>query len=129
VPEWDEPASYQSVAFFEKAIGGHSRVQALRAVGDQVYDVERVGLPSVRVWVCDVYEVTSADVAAILAEDPAVSAIVTMSMWNHVTAEAHAEGLDRGVGVFVFKELMGALNYDGDEFVYYNPARSRRGVG
>ena len=129
MPEWDEPASRGSIAFFEKAVGGHTRVSKLSSAGSQSYDLDRSGLSRVRVWVCDVYEVTSADVAAILADDPTVDAIVTMSMWNHVTAEAHAEGVDRGVGVFVFKELMGALNYAGDELVNYNPARSRRGVG
>jgi hypothetical protein len=129
MPEWDEPASYQSIAFFQKAINGHSKVSELTETGDQAYEIKRHNLPTVRVWVCDVYEVTSADVAAILAEDPDVDAIVTMSMWNRVTAEAHAAGVEQDVGVFVFKELMGALNYAGSDLVHYAPQEPRRRLG
>jgi hypothetical protein len=129
MPEWDKPVKPESIAFFERAIQNHSKVRDLRPVRSQSYDIVRHGLDNVRVWVCDVYEVTYADVAAILAEDPKVGAIVTMSIWNHVTAEAHREGVRRGVGVFEFKELMGALTYGGERFVEYIPPESHRRVG
>ena len=123
---WDQPAPPASVAFFERAIRGHSKVEGLLPNGEQAYDVVRAPLPTVRVWVCDVYRVSASDVAAILAEDPQIEAIVTMSNWNDVTVEAREDGASRGVGVFTFKELMGALNYQNDEFFnYQTPQRSR----
>lgn len=126
---WDQPARPESVGFFEKAIGGHSKVEGLLPIGEQAYAVIRASLPTLRVWVCDVYRVSASDVAAILAEDPQIQAIVTMSNWNDVTVEAKEDGTARRVGVFTFKELMGALNYQGDEFFDYQTPRRSRSLG
>ena len=126
---WNQPARPESVAFFEKAIGGHSMVEGLLPVGEQAYAVVRASPPTVRVWVCDVYRVSASDVAAILAEDPQIEAIVTMSIWNDVTVEAREDGATRGVGVFIFKELMGALNYQDDEFFNYQTPRRSCSLG
>jgi hypothetical protein len=87
----------------------------------QVYVLERVGLPPVRVWICDVYTLGIADYMAIRAEDPDVDAILTISMWNSYTDRAKQQGLAEGVGVFNTQELMGALHKEGDDLVAYRP--------
>ncbi|HSS31942.1 MAG TPA: hypothetical protein VLL27_01525 [Solirubrobacterales bacterium] len=128
--EWNERVGAESIEFFEKAISGHDKVRSLERIDDQNYELERFGkLASVRVWLCDVYRVSAADVAEIQAEDPEVNAIVTISNWNDVTVEGKEAGQERNVGVFTFKLLMGALNYDGERFLDYRPPERNRKVG
>ncbi|HXS33278.1 MAG TPA: hypothetical protein VN758_05850 [Solirubrobacterales bacterium] len=100
--EWNEKARPESIEFFEKAISGHNLVKSFTQVDVQSYEIERLReLPTVRVWLCDVYRVSAADVAEIHAEDPEVDAIVTISNWNDVTAEGKEAGGELGVGVFI----------------------------
>ncbi len=128
--EWSEKARPESIEFFEKAISGHDKVSRLRQAGKQAYEIERTeDLPPVRVWLCNVYRVSAADVVEIHAEDPEVDAIVTISNWNGVTAEGKEAGRELDTGVFVFKHLMGALNYEGERFVDYRPPERDRKVG
>jgi hypothetical protein len=128
VAEWNEKARPESIEFFEKAITGHDLVRRLQRIDVHRYEIERFRkLPTVRVWLCNVYRVSSADVAEIHAEYPEVNAIV--SNWNDVTAEGKVAGEELGVGVFVFKDLMGALNFEGDKFVDYRPPERDRELG
>lgn len=127
--EWNEPPDRDTYAFFEKAISGHGHVQGMEQVEPQVYELSREGMADVRVWICNVYRVSAADVAEICAEDPDVDAIVTMSAWNDVTAEGKQAGKEQGVGVFAFKQLMGALNYEHEEFTDYKPPDRDKRLG
>jgi hypothetical protein len=121
--DWDDPPSRTSLEFFVQAIGGHVKVKELTAVDDQVFVLERVGLPDVRVWVCDVYTLGVADYMAIRERDPSIDCVVTMSGYNQYTPQTKAQGLAEGVGVFKFAELMGALHRDGEDFVAYKPPK------
>jgi hypothetical protein len=115
--EWDERPGAAGREWFEQTLARHTRVEKFRSVGDQVYVVQRRGLPDVRVWLCDVYTLGVADYEAIRNADPAVDAIVVLSAWNHYTAEAQRLGASEGVGLFKPAELMSALHRQGDEFV------------
>jgi len=128
--EWNEKARPESIEFFERALSGHDLVESLNQVGAQTYEIKRRrNLAPIRVWLCSVYRVSAADVAEIHAEDPEVDAIVTISNWNDVTVEGKEAGEELDVGVFIFKHLMGALNYEGDRFVHYKPPERDRKVG
>ena len=129
MPEWNEHPRRDSYEFFEKAISSHGHVQGLEKVEPQVYEISREGMQDVRLWICDVYRVSAADVAEICAEDPDINAIVTMSNWNDVTQEGQEAGREQVVGVFTFKQLMGALNYDDDKFVDYKPPDRNKKLG
>lgn len=125
MPEWDERPRADSIRFFEDRIEGHSKVDAFTKIDNQTYEIARDGRSDLRVWLCDVYRVSAADVSLILAHDPAINAIVTVSSWNDVSHEGKAAGEDEGVGVFQFKAFYGAMNYDGDDFVNYIPPDER----
>lgn len=60
----------------------------------------------------NVYVVGEADVAQALQANPDVRVVVTLSMWNTVSDAARTFGRTRKVGVFGFRELLGALNYE-----------------
>ncbi len=128
--EWNELPRPESFEFFERAIPSHSRVRKLERLDRQTYLIERHGdLPDLRIWFCNVYRVSAADVVEITVADPEIDAILTISNWNDVTVEGKEAGLDAGVGVFIFKQFMGALNFSGDRFVEYQPPERDRQVG
>jgi hypothetical protein len=120
--EWDDRLAQSTVEFFIATIDRHDKVASVRQESQNVFVVTRFGsLPEVRAWVCDVYTVGLADYLKITQADPEVDCIVTMSGYNSWTREAKEQGYDDDVGVFKFGELMGALNYEGDDFVRYKP--------
>jgi len=48
---------------------------------------------------------------------------VTLSGYNRYTDEAKWKGIEDGVGVFKFGELLGALHQEGDDFFLYKPQK------
>lgn len=115
--DWDDPPSEPGREWFERMLDRHTSVQGFQLEGDQVYVVQRYGLPNVRVWLCDVYTLGVAAYESIRNADPAVDAIVVLSVWNHYTPDARHLGASEGVGVFKPGELMSALHRQGDDFV------------
>jgi hypothetical protein len=120
---WDDPVSRSTAAFFVQTLTAHTRVKTVEADNGNVYVIERHNLPGVRVWVCDVYTLGIADYLAIREQSPDVGCIVTMSGYNAYTPQAKAQGLGDEVGVFKFKELMGALHSNREDFVAYQPPK------
>lgn len=119
---WNSRLADSTVEFFLRTIGGHGKVSSISHESHTVFVVNRVaGLTDVRVWVCDVYTLGLADYLKIRAADPEIDAIVTMSGYNSWTRDAKEQGYSDGVGVFKFGEFMGALNYDGHDFIHYEP--------
>ena len=54
-----------------------------------------------------------ADLVDAMGKIPDLNCIVTISNWNGYTQAAKEHGIQNQVGVFLFSELMGALNrYD-----------------
>lgn len=120
--EWDDRLAGNTIEFFISTVGSQSKVLTVEGESQNVFEVTRVGgLADVRIWVCDVYTLGLADYLKITQADPELDCIVTMSGYNSWTREAKEQGYDDDVGVFKFGELMGALNYDGHDFVHYKP--------
>ena len=92
---------------------------------DQLLVVERVRHRSLRVFMTDVYIVSLADVLDISDQAGEVDAIVTMSEWNGYTAEAKSFCKKEGIGLFKFKEFLGAVYYDGARYLDYIPPDER----
>lgn len=123
--EWNDRLASSTIEFFLGTIGGHDKVASIEQESQNVFVITRLGgLSDIRVWVCDVYTLGIADYLKIARSDPNLDAIVTMSGYNSWTREAKEKGFEEGVGVFKFGEFMGALNYENDAFVSYQP-RSR----
>jgi len=110
-----------TVKFFLERIGSHDRVTSVTQESQNVFAVERDGMTPIRAWVCDVYVVGIADYAHMIEQEPDIDCIVTMSGYNSWSPEAKNQGYEDEVGVFKFGEFMGALNYEGHDFVQYEP--------
>jgi len=88
--------------------------------------IYRVNLSDVKVFITDTYVLGEADVHEALSRYPDVHAIVNISIWNHNTSEAREYCRQRGVALFTFKELLGAIHYAGADFLDYQAPKQRR---
>lgn len=48
----------------------------------------------------------------ILSQNPGVNCILTINVWNGYTSNAKGLAKQQSVGLFTFKEFLGAINYD-----------------
>lgn len=109
----------ESLEVVRRSLSRHSAVCDYKEVSTQLYEIARTGKSSVTLYVTNVYTVGMADVQEIIEEHPSVTCIVTVSAWNGYTGQAKEYAKSIGVGLFKYKEWMGALNYDGDKFLDY----------
>ena len=101
-----------SIRAFVCALSGHSKVHsATRRDGTYLLDVVLRTGTTLLVQMTNIYVVGTADVIEVLSQNATVGAIVTLSAWNMVSSEARDFGRGRGVGVFTWREMFGALNY------------------
>jgi len=117
----DRP-SFEQTGFFEHAVSAHDKVRSIDLIEDQVYQVERrKELPQLIVYLTNLYSVGYADVLDIKAKRRDVDCIVTISNWNAYTDDAKAHASDQHIGLFTFREFMGALNWT--QIWKYRPKR------
>ncbi|MCD5077640.1 hypothetical protein [Enterococcus gallinarum] len=101
----------ESVLYFEEIIRKHDKVRLLEKIDEYLYCLTLYNSKKYKVYITNLYTVGIADVIE-LSQTYDINAIVTMSSWNSYTLEAKKYGQDIGIGVFIFKELMGAINFD-----------------
>ena len=104
--------SWKSVQFFENAIATHTAVESVTNRGENVFVINRKIHTPVVVYLTDVYTVGIADVIDAMARIPDLGCVVTISNWNGYTQASKDHGVQNHIGVFLFAELMGALNQD-----------------
>jgi hypothetical protein len=123
VPESVRP-SFSNVRFFEERMDGHSKVKSVEKPAPQVYVIERRGMGPVKIFLTNSYVVGLDEYFEVLGNHPDLDALVTIGPYNSVATAAKHQGIDDGVGVFQFKEFMGALHREGNDFVCYPPRGS-----
>lgn len=101
----------ESISFFKDVISKHNKVKDLYEIDGNMYCLILSDSREYKVYLTNLYTIGIANVME-LSEAYDIDAIVTMSSWNSYTLEAKKYGKSIGVGVFVFKELMGAINFD-----------------
>ena len=109
----------ESIETFIRYLNSNMTVSNIERKGTQVIHVERVNHPPLLVFMTNIYIVGLADVHEILSETSEVGAIVTMSGWNGYTSEAKLFCKEQGIGLFKFNEFLGAVYYDGKEYLEY----------
>ncbi len=118
-PRFNKLPRPESIDAFIRYVRGSNVVVDVRKVHDQLIAVERLNGPSIRVHMTNVYIVGLADVAEILAEENTIDAIVTLSGWNSYSTEAKEYCKDNNIGLFKFKEFLGAVHYNNNQFFNY----------
>jgi len=108
-----------SIKAFIKYLSSNPVVQNIAQEDTQLVSIKRGGKTELKVFMTNIYIVGMADVYDILSEVDHVDAIITMSAWNGYTNEAKSECKRKHIGLFKFKEFMGAVYFDGNRFLDY----------
>ena len=116
----------ESIQKFIEYLDTNEIVSQVKTVSEQIICIERVKYSSLRVFLTNIYIVGLADVHEILAQADPLDAIVTMSLWNSYTSEAKEFCKERRIGLFMFKEFLGAVHYDGNRYLNYIPPDERK---
>jgi hypothetical protein len=87
----------------------------------QTVIVNRPEKGDLRLYLTNTYMVGEASAGEILANNPGIDAIVTMSQWNGYTGSAKMLCAEENVGLFKFNEVLGAAYYSGQRFINYSP--------
>lgn len=101
----------ESVTKFVLALDQHSKVTSVMLESPTLLTVKLAVGNLLQVETSNIYCVGEADVREILAENPTLNSIVTLSAWNMVTNDAAQYGRERQKGVFTWKQFFGAINY------------------
>jgi hypothetical protein len=126
MPDWgryEKVPRPESTAYFLRLLRSKDFISSVEERSEQVYVVHRPGRGDLVVYLTNIYIVSVADVHEILADCPDANAIVTMSEWNSYSDDAKSLCLERDVGLFKFREFLGAIYYKGERFVGYAPPR------
>jgi hypothetical protein len=109
-----------SVEYFEKVISGHTAVESLTEVSENVYEIERKGeLPAIRVLVADIYVVSEADIFEIVTTNYNLTCILLIGFYNRYSGDAKERAKAENLGLFNMKEFFGAINYIGQKLINY----------
>ncbi|TBO56875.1 hypothetical protein EYS09_25660 [Streptomyces kasugaensis] len=109
----------ESIDAVRRSLDRHSAVREYKEITPQLYEISRIRKCAVTLFVTNVYTVGVADVQDVAEEHPSVTCILTVSAWNSYTERAKEYARSINIGLFRFYEWMGALNYDGDDFLGY----------
>ena len=103
--------SYATISFFEQALAGHDKVQAVNRTQDIVFTIVLYNGTTLEVLLLDEYCLGRAAILKAKAECPDVEYFVTGGNWNGYTPEAKEYGRKNGIGIFNTGEFFGALNW------------------
>lgn len=113
----------QMIAGFQHYVRTKPIVEHLIELMPQLYVIKRRHKNDLIVHITNLYIVSEADVHEILAEESHINCIVTVSAWNGYSLQAKEMCKEMDIGLFTFREFMGAIYYDGREFLdYVHPA-------
>ncbi|MEN2766850.1 hypothetical protein [Ornithinibacillus xuwenensis] len=115
----------ESIEYFINAISGHSKVQEVNQIDTQLFEVIKKNGKRLLVHLTNYYIVTAAEVIEILSQSPDIDAIVTISQWNQWSESGREQAISQGVGLFIMRQFMGALNFDGQRFYQFLTADQR----
>jgi hypothetical protein len=116
---WDDPPSQGSIKYLRQMLMDHTHVSGVSDRSANRYDIRLTDGNEVKIFVTDVYEFSVSDYALLRSRHPEVQCVLSASNWNHFTDASRQEAKADGVATFHFRELMGALNRRGDEFLNY----------
>ncbi len=118
----------ESIETFLNYLSGNKLIETIEREGDQILVINRKRKSVIKLFMTNVYIIGIADVYEILSLNSDINAIVTMSAWNGYTQEAKLTCKQIKVGLFLFKEFLGAVYYDGTEFLDYITPEERERI-
>ena len=118
---------YAAIDSLKNFLERNDRVESVNIRDGQILLLTRYGSSDIKVFLADIYILGEADVNEIIGLCPDINAIVVMNNWNTYTSSAKQMCKELNVGLFDFKEFLGAVYYEGQQFVdYISPAERER---
>jgi len=117
--KYEKVPNPKSIQAFIKYLKTNNVVTEVEQESEQVIQIKRKKHCPLMVFMTNIYIVSLADVQEILTQKDRFDAIVTMSLWNSYTSEAKEFCKERRIGLFMFKEFLGAVHYDGNRYLNY----------
>ena len=123
-PRFEKVPRPESIETLIKYLRSSKVVTDVEKVDEQLIRVERSNGPAINVFLTNIYIVGEADAIEILSEHEGIDCIVTMSVWNGYTYSAKTHCSRESVGLFTFKEFLGAVYRTGQKFLAYGTCES-----
>ncbi|WP_270179825.1 hypothetical protein [Alkalihalobacillus sp. CinArs1] len=109
----------ESIQYFLGAIGRHNKVRKIEQVEEQLFKITKTNGRKVLVHLTNIYTVSEAEVIEIMSSHNHIDAIVTISTWNSYSVSGKDVAKANKIGLFLIDEFMGALNFEGNQFINY----------
>jgi len=105
--------------FIERFLSTHSAIAELHELNRGTMLVNLRDGRSLKVFVTNTYHFTDYTLDRVLEVDPAVDAIVCSSPAGQYSDSAKQECIDRGIGLFMLGEFMGAILQTGEKYLNF----------
>lgn len=123
-PMFEKVPRPESIEALIRYLESSKVVTTVERIDDQLIRVDRTNGAPITAFLTNIYIVGEADVFEILSQHGDVDSIVTMSAWNGYTSNAKTHCSREGVGLFTFKEFLGAVYRTGQKFLDYGSIES-----
>ncbi|MFD5818188.1 hypothetical protein [Streptomyces sp. NPDC127038] len=110
-----------NLTYARTTLPSHRRVSHVERVCESILRIHRNNIPAVDITFVDAYTLGVAGLQQALGWHPNVDAVVNMGAYNSYTGEAKEAAASLGIGLFTYKELMGALHHAEQRFIDYTP--------
>lgn len=105
--------------FVEQFLSDHSAIASLQELNRGTMFVELRDGRKLKVFVTNTYYFTDYTLDRVLEVDPAVNAIICSSPAGQYSDSAKKLCIERGIGLFMLGEFMGAINQSGDQYLNF----------
>lgn len=105
--------------FVERFLSNHSAIANLQELNRGTMLVELRDGRALKVFVTNTYFFTDYTLERVLEVDPAVNAIICSSPAGQYSDSAKAHCIERGIGLFMLGEFMGAIHLSGDHYLNF----------
>jgi len=109
----------QVKTLIERFLSDHSEIVNLQELNRGTMLVQLKDGRTLKVFVTNTYYFTDYTLDRVLEVDPAVDAIICSSPAGQYSDSAKRQCIDRGVGLFMFGEFMGAILRSGEQYLNF----------
>lgn len=102
----------ESRRFFLDIISKHQSVKNVEQIGLPLFMITKKSNNHLCILLVNIYILSEAEFLELYSLYKDIDVIVNSSNWNGYTAGAKKLAKEQNIGLFTFKEFMGALNYD-----------------
>lgn len=116
----------QSIETLRRYLTTKPIVSSTELVGTQILLIRRKQKPDLEAFLTNIYTVGEADIYEILSAHSSIDVIVAISGYNSYSEQAKELCKERSIGLFTFREFMGAVYYADRQLLDYEPPEERK---